>query len=278
MMTAEKIENEMMALADEAQAVNLSRFFKCGKGEYGEGDKFLGIKVPVTRGLVKENWRNATLEDISRLIVSPYHEIRLCALLLLVQLYKHAGKSSSSTKPSLSGKSSLRERIVDYYLAHTQYINNWDLVDLSCYEILGDWVWRTGDSSILYSLAQGTFVHPQQSCDCAKSANPTMWEKRIAMVSCMALVRHGQLSDCLQIADILLYEREDLMHKAVGWMLREVGKRDPQAERDFLATRCLTMPRTTLRYAIEKFPEEERQSYLKNLVSGAPEASTTPER
>ena len=248
----------MMALADEAQTVNLSRFFKCGKGEYGEGDKFLGIKVPVTRGLVKENWRNATLEDISRLIASPYHEIRLCALLLLVQLYKHAPKPQSSSKPSfskkpsLSGKSSLREQIVDYYLAHTQYINNWDLVDLSCYEILGDWVWRTGDCSILYSLAQG-------GC--------TMWVKRIAMVSCMALVRHGQLSDCLQIADILLHEREDLMHKAVGWMLREVGNRDPQAERDFLATRCLTMPRTTLRYAIEKFPEEERQSFLKKKVT-----------
>ena len=259
----------MMALADEVQAVNLSRFFKCGKGEYGEGDKFLGIKVPVTRSLVKENWRGATLEDISRLIVSPYHEIRLCALLLLVQMYKHApkpqssSKTSSSTKPSLSGKSSLREQIVDYYLAHTQYINNWDLVDLSCYEILGDWVWRTGDSSILYCLAQGTFAHPRQNCECAKSARPAMWEKRIAMVSCMALVRQGQLSDCLRIADILLYEKEDLMHKAVGWMLREVGKRDPQAERDFLATRCLTMPRTTLRYAIEKFPPEERSDFLR---------------
>lgn len=234
----------MMGMKDEKQAANLSRFFKTGKGQYGEGDIFLGIKVPQTREVVKAHWKDATLEDLETLVSSPYHEIRLCALLTLVQMFKHSRKDPA-----------FQQRCVDFYLAHTDYINNWDLVDLSCYEILGAWL-LSRDRSILYELALN---------------GRTMWEQRIAMVSCMAFVRNGESDDCYRIADILLHHSHDLIHKAVGWLLRETGKREPAGLRGFLGSnrdgesqpRYRTMPRTALRYAIEKFPEEERQRYLK---------------
>lgn len=239
-----KVEQIMMGLKDESQIANLSRFFKTGKGQYGEGDLFLGIKVPQTREVVKGNWKDCTMADIESMISSPYHEIRLCALLTLVQMFRHAKKDPA-----------FQQECVDFYLSHTEYINNWDLVDLSCYEILGTWLLKR-DRSILYELARN---------------GKTIWEQRIAMVSCMALVRNGELDDCIRIADILLHHKHDLMHKAVGWMLREVDKRDPVRLRDYLRTaregealpRYKSMPRTALRYAIEKFPEEERLEYLR---------------
>ena len=242
------IEERMIALRDDAQVENLSRFFKTGPGQYGEGDRFLGIKVPVTRSLVKEIWKECSLDELETAVASPWHEVRLCALLVLVQLYKHARKDVV-----------FQGRCVEFYLSHTRYINNWDLVDLSCYEILGSWL-LDKDRSILYSLARD---------------GRTIWEQRIGIVSCMQLVRHGELADTLAISDILLHHRHDLIHKATGWMLREVGKRDEALLRSYLETpapgesvpRCATMPRTMLRYAIEKLPEADRMAFMNRPIS-----------
>ena len=233
----------MMALRDDSQVAGLSRFFKTGKGEYGEGDKFLGIKVPVTRALVKEIWKDCSLEELEQTVSSPWHEIRLCSLLILVQIFRHAKKDKA-----------LQQRCVDFYLSHTDYINNWDLVDLSCYEILGPWL-IDKDRTVLYDFAR---------------SGKTIWEQRIAIVSCMAFIREGQTDDAIAIADILLHHPHDLLHKAVGWLLREVGKHDEPRLIAYLESpapgeshpRCRVMPRTTLRYAIEKFPAADRQRYL----------------
>ena len=232
MSGADKVLQEMLSLENDAQKSVLQRFFKTGKGQYGEGDLFLGIKVPQTRAVAKENWRHCTISDLEVLIMSPYHEVRLVALLILILQYKH----NTSDK-----------RFVDFYLGHTEYINNWDLVDLSCYEILGHWL-LDKDRTVLYTLAR---------------EGKNLWEQRIGIVSCMAFVRRGQYDDCLAIADILLNHPHDLLQKAVGWLLREVGKRNEARLTEFLATRYRTMPRTMLRYAIEKYPEEIRQKYLK---------------
>ncbi len=242
-----ELYHQMLARKDDEQVANLSRFFKTGKGQYGEGDKFLGIKVPITRQVVKEYWQTATLEDLNELITSEYHEIRLCALLVLVQIFKHAKKQPE-----------LQQKCIDFYLSHTAYINNWDLVDLSCYELLGNWLLNR-DRSILYHLARN---------------GKTIWEQRIGIVSCMTFVRHDQFDDALAIADILLHHRHDLIHKATGWALREVGKHDENRLCSYLESaadgedkaRYLVMPRTMLRYAIEKFSEERRLQYLKGQV------------
>ena len=235
--------NELMqrviVRADAAEAVNLARFFKTGPGEYGEGDRFLGIKVPVTRAVVKEHWRSTDLEQIEECLASEWHEVRLAGLLALVQRFHHAKKDPAE-----------QQRCVDFYLAHLPAVNNWDLVDLSCYEILGTW-YLTHDAAPLYTLAR---------------EGRTIWEQRIGIVSTMMFLRHGRLDDTYAIADILLHHPHDLIHKAVGWLLREAGKRDETRLRQFLATRYRTMPRTMLRYAIEKFPAADRQAFLKTEV------------
>ena len=224
---------------DPSQVEGLSRFFKTGKGQYGEGDQFLGIKVPVTREVVKQCWQQTTFEDLEVCVASEYHEMRLAALLTLVQVFKHAKKDQC-----------LQQRCVDFYLSHTAYINNWDLVDLSCYELLGVWL-LDKDRTLLYDLAR---------------EGKTIWEQRIGMVSTMQFLRHGQLDDTYAIAEIFLAKPQplhDLLQKAVGWLLREAGKRDEQRLKDWLSTRYQTMPRTMLRYAIEKFTEDERQQFLR---------------
>ena len=231
---------EITARADASQVEGLSRFFKTGPGQYGEGDKFLGIKVPVTREVVKACWRETTLQDMEACIASEYHEVRLAALLALVEIFAHAKRFP--VKPSIS-----QQDCVDFYLAHTDRINNWDLVDLSCYPLLGVWL-LDKDRQLLYDLARN---------------GKTLWEQRIGIVSTMTFIRHGQLQDTFDIADILLNHPHDLIHKAVGWLLREAGKRDKEALVTYLEPRYQTMPRTMLRYAIEKFPEAERQQYLK---------------
>ena len=228
-----KLLKEITARADASQVEGLSRFFKTGPGQYGEGDKFLGIKVPVTREVVKACWRETSRQDLEECIASEYHEVRLAALLALVELFRH-------NKPK-------QKEYVDFYLAHTDRINNWDLVDLSCYPLLGVWL-LDKDRQLLYDLAKN---------------GKTLWEQRIGIVSTMTFIRHGQLQDTFDIADILLHHPHDLIHKAVGWLLREAGKRDKEALVQFLEPRWQTMPRTMLRYAIEKFPEAERQQYLK---------------
>lgn len=220
---------------DDSQVAGLSRFFKTGKGQYGEGDKFLGIKVPITRSVVKVCWYKLSFEDLEECIHSEYHEVRLASLLALIQIYKHARKDEV-----------LQKKCVDFYLSNTAFINNWDLVDLSCYEILGDWLLNK-DRTILYDFAKN---------------GETIWEQRIGIVTTMQFLRHNQLDDTYAIAEILLHHSHDLIHKSVGWLLREAGKRDKQRLKNFLQTRYTTMPRTMLRYAIEKFPNEERQTFL----------------
>lgn len=225
---------QMLQHANPAQVAGLARFFKTGPGQYGEGDRFLGIKVPVTREVVKQCWKTSTREDLEECIGSEFHEVRLAALLALVEIFKH--------------KKAQRQECVNFYLSHTQFINNWDLVDLSCYPLLGEWL-LDKDRSLLYNLAR---------------SGKTLWEQRIGIVSTMTFIRHGQLEDTFSIADILLHHPHDLIHKAVGWMLREAGKRDKAALEAFLLPRYQTMPRTMLRYAIEKFPEEERKHWLES--------------
>ena len=234
-----RLYKEILAHQDPSQVEGLSRFFKTGKGQYGEGDQFLGIKVPVTREVVKQCWQETSFEDLETCIASEYHEMRLAALLTLVQIFKHAKKEKA-----------LQQQCIDFYLAHTQHINNWDLVDLSCYELLGTWL-LDKDRALLYNLARN---------------GKTIWEQRIGMVSTMQFLRHGQLDDTYAIAEIYLSKPQslhDLLQKAGGWLLREAGKRDEQRLKDWLSTRYKAMPRTMLRYAIEKFSEEDRARYLK---------------
>lgn len=228
----------MLSQRDAEQAVNLSRFFKTGKGQYGEGDRFLGVKVPVTRQIVKRYWRETSWENLEQCIRNEYHEVRLAALLVLVQLFKHDRKDEA-----------MQRRCIDFYLSHMQYVNNWDLVDLSCYELLGAWL-LDKDRQLLYRLV---------------ADGRSIWEQRIGIVSTMAFIRHGELDDTYALADLFLTQPEplhDLLQKAVGWLLREAGKRDMDRLRQWLLPRRSTMPRTMLRYAIEKFPEEERKRLL----------------
>lgn len=233
MTTVSQIRAELESFGNPEKAAHLSRFFKTGKGEYGEGDRFMGITVPEQRAIAKK-YASAELPVLEELIASPFHEQRLTALLILTFKYR---KSQSKTE---------KENFIRFYLNHTRFINNWDLVDLSCYVLLGDWL-QNKDRSLLYRLAESSDI----------------WEQRIAIVSCMHFVRKGDFKDCLAIADKLLLHPHDLIHKATGWLLREIGKRDKETLVAFLQERYLRMPRTMLRYAIERFPEEERQKWLK---------------
>ena len=226
---------EMLSLRNEEEARGLMRFFKTGKGQYGEGDQFLGIRVPATREMVKRRWRETTMQDLEQCIQSPWHEVRLAALLVLIQQFKHNKKRPDRQR-----------ECIDFYLRHTDCINNWDLVDLSCYELLGTWL-LDKDRTILYDFARN---------------GKTMWEQRIGIVSTMQFLRNNQLNDTYAIADILLHHTHDLIHKAVGWLLREAGKRDEKRLIDYLNERHSTMPRTMLRYAIERLPEDIRRQYL----------------
>lgn len=272
--------SRMLACADPTQVEGLSRFFKTGPGQYGEGDKFLGIKVPVTREVVKGCWREMLPKEgrkgypeLEECVCSEFHEVRLAALLTLVEIFKFAQKTEKKSKGATgktelaSGKTDITKsrlggatgtagvpmtrQCVEFYLAHTKYINNWDLVDLSCYPLLGEWL-LDKDRTLLYDLARN---------------GKTLWEQRIGMVSTMTFIRHGLLEDTFAIADILLHHPHDLIHKAVGWLLREAGKKDKNALEAFLAPRYQSMPRTMLRYAIEKFPEAERLAYLNGRAS-----------
>jgi 3-methyladenine DNA glycosylase AlkD len=228
------IIDDLQYVSNKKKAIFLQRFFKTGKGEYAEGDKFLGITVPIQRQIAKK-YRDLPLPEIESLLQRSIHEFRLTALLILTYQFSKADE----TKKKL---------IYNFYLSHTTYINNWDLVDLSSHEIIGGWLaTHPRDRKILIKLA--------------KSDN--LWEKRIAMISTFEFLRYNQWNDTLAIAQILLYDKHDLIHKAVGWGLREVGKRNLKAEEEFLLKYYKTMPRTMLRYAIEKFPENKRKYYMK---------------
>lgn len=228
----DKILKDLKSKKDSEQAKNLSRFFKTGKGQYGEGDIFWGIKVPVTREVVKK-FKEASLKDIQELLDSKVHEHRLTGLLILVDKYKRTGD---------------KKEIYDFYLKNTKNINNWDLVDLTAPNIVGFYLLENKkERKILYSLV--------------KSKN--IWERRIAILSTFTLLRNDQFEDTLKISELLLKDEHDLIHKAVGWMLREMGKRNKEIEVEFLEKHCRVMPRTMLRYAIEKFNLKEREKYMK---------------
>lgn len=231
---SDDIQARMRAMGSEAQAAHLSRFFKTGKGEYGEGDRFLGIKVPETRLLVKEFRKRAALEDIESLTRSPWHEARLAGFLLLIELFKRAKD---------------RRQIVDYYLSVIERGNNWDLVDLVAPKILGEWLLEHPEErGVLYELA---------------AMEGYLWHQRVAVVSCWTIIRAGDYDDTMRLSELLMNHRHDLIHKATGWMLREVGKRGGIGRlRAFLDAHAARMPRTMLRYSIEKLPDEERKRYM----------------
>lgn len=258
MTTAEEITDIMLGMRNEKQSMILSRFFKTGKGDYGEGDKFLGLRVPQTRNIVKEARLDVSFGEISKLVCSPWHEVRLCGFLLLVEEMKNAlpkrtkrgNANRAETEKVLARR---RKEVADFYLLHAGRANNWDLVDLSAGYVLGQF--------LLHPLEDGSMPSRQILDELAESDN--LWEQRIAIVSTSALIRNDQFDDTIRISVKLLGHPHDLIHKAVGWMLREVGKRDIEVLRSFLSEYHETMARTTLRYAIEKMDAGERQIWMR---------------
>lgn len=229
------IRARLRELGSPEDARFLQRFFKTGPGEYGEGDVFLGIRVPVLRRLARE-LQATSVEDAAALLRSEVHEERLLALLLLVRAYQR-------------GNAGTRQAVFDTYLAHTRHIDNWDLVDASAEHIVGAHLWE-GDRALLDRLARSELL----------------WERRIAIMATFHFIKRGDFAGTLRIAEALLHDRHNLIHKAVGWILREVGKRDQEAEEAFLRAHARAMPRTMLRYAIERFPEPLRQRYLRGEI------------
>lgn len=250
MTTAEEILVCLESIADEAQARQLMRFFKTGKGEYGEGDRFLGLKVPQTRTVVREAAHEVPLPEIEKLILSQWHEARLAGFLLLVEEMKAALPGKRRDAAACAAR---RDAVASFYLSHARYANNWDLVDLSCPKILGEW--------LLHPSSDGMF--PDRAVLDRLAASRNLWEQRIGIVATWRLIKEGQFEDTIRIASALLNHPHDLIHKATGWMLREVGKKSRDALLSFLETHHAAMPRTALRYAIEKLPEQERQYWLR---------------
>jgi 3-methyladenine DNA glycosylase AlkD len=235
LMTVQQIQQHFRKFANKDKATILRGFFKTRPGEYGEGDEFLGIAVPVIRRTARE-FRDAPFSETKKLIQSSYHEERLLSLLMLVQLYS-------------KGDDSLKKKIFDFYLKSTGYINNWDLVDLSAPNIVGNYL-ADKSRKPLYDLAK--------SCD--------LWRRRIAIMATFCFIRQNDFSDSLKLSKLLLADNHDLIHKAVGWMLREIGKRSLSVEEKFLKLHYKKMPRTMLRYTVERFPEDKRQRYLNGTV------------
>lgn len=232
MTDSEKIIEELLALSDDARRETLMRFFKTGEGQYGHGDRFMGVTVPLTRGVAKRH-KTADDDTIRALLGSEWHEARLCALLIMVERTRRADDDT-------------RRRTLDLYLASTARINNWDLVDLSAPAIVGDYL-RDKPRDTLYELADSQL----------------MWDNRIAIVATYSLIKEGQLDDTYRLASRLMGHPHELIHKAVGWMLREAGKRDMARLRAFVLEHWPVMPRVALRYAIEKFPESDRKAILR---------------
>ncbi|MBS4033236.1 MAG: DNA alkylation repair protein [Ignavibacterium sp.] len=234
-MSLVSLRNEIKSVSNPDKAKFLQRFFKTGKGEYAEGDVFLGIVVPVQRQIAKK-YKELSFIELKVLITSKYHEERLIALLILVERFKKADENE-------------KEIIVKFYLDNRKGINNWDLVDLSAPKILGQYL-IDKDRKILFRFAKSN----------------DLWAKRIAVLSTFAFIRNNDFEDALKIYEILVNDKHDLIHKAVGWMLRELGKIDLKEEEEFLKKHYKTMPRTMLRYAIEKFPERKRKAYLEGRI------------
>jgi 3-methyladenine DNA glycosylase AlkD len=237
MKAADDVRKELKSMADPDKAAILQRFFKTGPGQYGEGDIFIGVIVPQSRQVAKK-FSQLPLGGVRTLLYSRIHEERLVALLILARRYSSASSCME------------KEEIVKFYLDHIKQVNNWDLVDLSAPNILGAHLVDSRDRRrLLYRLAR----------------SENLWERRIAIVATHHFIRNGDFSDTLKIAEMLLQDRHDLMHKAAGWMLREVGKRDAAAEEAFLEKHFSVIPRTMLRYAIERLPENKRRRYKKAI-------------
>ena len=256
-MTAKEIIQYMESQQDELQRQGLMRFFKTGKGEYGEGDEFLGLKVPQTREVVKAAWKDFPLDEVPGLLMSPWHEVRLCGLLIMVARFEHlATKRLEHDESAISA----RDGILTMYLRYAEQANNWDLVDLSVHKIVGHWL------LLPTSLGTGeiglhTDYKRQVLDELAQSEN--LWKQRMSMVCTWKTSEAGDPSWCQRYAEIHLHHPHDLMHKAVGWMLREMGKRcSMDLLRDFLEQHAHEMPRTTLRYAIEKMSDKERKYWM----------------
>jgi 3-methyladenine DNA glycosylase AlkD len=227
------LRSDTKAISSPERSTASARFFKTGPGQYGAGDTFIGVSVPDQRKIARR-YPNLPLTDIEQLLNSPIHEERLTTLIILVRQFQQSDEATQKT-------------IYDFYLTHTARINNWDLVDSSAEFIVGPWL-KHRDKAILQKLAKSDLI----------------WERRIAMLSTFHYIKQGQPDEAFAIATLLLHDPHDLMHKAVGWMLREIGKRcSREIEEAFLVQHYRNMPRTMLRYAIEHFPEERRQQYLK---------------
>lgn len=234
-MNSKNLLEKLQQKGTPEKAAILSKFFKTGKGQYGEGDKFLGLPVPLIRETIRP-FRNMPMSEILELLHSEWHEAREAALFIMAWQFGHSSEKEQET-------------IFKTYIANTEYINNWDLVDLSCPAIVGGWLLER-DRSVLHRLAKSKLL----------------WDRRIAMVSCLKFIRNGENRTAFEIAEMLLGDKEDLMHKAVGWMLRETGKYCSEADQlVFLEKNYLKLPRTALRYAIEKFPLETRRQIMRGI-------------
>lgn len=244
--TVAQAREKIVSLGDPVRAAGAQRYFKTAPGEYGEGDVFAGVSVPSLRKLARE-CRALSLADAVRLLHDPVHEVRFVALLLMVQKFEE-------------GDAAQQERVYARYLKNTRFINNWDLVDVSAERIVGPYL-RERDKAPLETLAR----------------SPLLWERRIAVLSTFHMIRHRAYSDTLRVAERLLDDTEDLIHKAVGWMLREVGKRDRHVLEAFLRNHAGKMPRTMLRYAVERFPEPLRLRYLRGERARRPLPLSTPQ-
>ncbi|WP_100628292.1 DNA alkylation repair protein [Algoriphagus formosus] len=233
----EQIEFALREKSIPEKAAFFPKFFKAFPGGYGEGDLFLGVKVPDQRKIAKQFFKEISLKELSELVQNPYHEMRLTGLLALVYRYEKCKTEEE------------KKKLVDFYLAHLDYVNNWDLVDTSCHQILGAYYLKR-EKNLFYELANSDHL----------------WRQRVAMISSYHWIKRGDFKDALALAEQLKNHPHDLMHKAVGWMLREIGNQDFDVEMVFLKKHYQSLPRTALRYAIEKFPEELRQDFLKGRI------------
>lgn len=234
-LRARNVQDDLKAFINPDKAKFFPKFFRTGKGEYGEGDVFIGVTVPNCRAVAKK-YRTLPLGEVDKLLKSKVHEERLTALFILVSQFEKGDKETKT-------------KVYEYYLKNLKYVNNWDLVDASSYKIVGEYL-LDHDTVPLHKLAVGG----------------DLWGRRVAMVSTLAFIRRNNLNICFEIAEILLDDKEDLIHKAFGWMLREAGKKDEKALKDFLKKHYEHMPRTALRYAIERFPEKVRKQYLQGEI------------
>lgn len=230
-MTAKQVESELKKHGSQKKSEASAWFFKTAKGQYGYGDKFIGVSVPEQRKIAQE-YKNLPLSEIQKLLNSKLHECRLTSLIILVNQFKNGGEKT-------------RKEIYKFYLANTKNINNWDLVDSSASQIVGAYL-LDKDRKLLYKFV----------------SSPSMWERRIAVIATFAFIAQSDFEDSIKLAKLLMNDKEDLMHKAVGWMLREMGKKDIKTLDNFLIENAHLLPRTTLRYAIERYPETKRKKYL----------------